>query len=365
MNEKERKINEDTPIELDEDTIGKKVDIDMGDQLLKSNFEKSELVNDKKEKVVKKAVPVDINDIKIIQKDDFQKEKDLKVALFGNKSAYQIISAQSGYTAQMLPLVHKDIVNLLNDNLGRYEYRKGVYQVVWEKILTTSVGRLSFEDWLKITSVEDLETFYYGIYCATFPNEGTFSFVCPKCGESSDYKINQNNLIRTTDKDKMKKLIDKVSKESVDLDSMKKISLIGKNESFKLTDSKIIVELRTPTLWDSLEILRTVPEKTIDRDTISITNMLYINRILIPSKEEEAEYIEEKSKAPILRTIDNLSVDDANELLNAVSDRVDDSRITYSIKEATCPKCGNIVKDIPLSLENILFTLIYEKTQQY
>jgi hypothetical protein len=316
-----------------------------------------------KEKVRKKAKVVDLSQLTVVNRNEIEKERDLTRALYGGKSAYQIVAAQSGYMAKVLPLVHKDQVNLYFSNLSLYEYKKNVYKVIWEKIHDTSVGKMPWEDWLKNTTVEDLETFFYGVYASTFPNEGSFSYTCPKCGEQHDYGVNHNNLIKTTDKDKMKLLIDNVSKNATTVEKMKEYSLIGKNEAIELSHSGIIVELRTPTLFDSLEILRTVPEKTINKDTLSITNMLYINKILIPSKDDNGIYAEETKKTTILRVIDSMPIDDANELQTAVLDRVDENRITYSIKNIKCTDCAHEVNDIPLSIEDVLFTLIFEKTQ--
>lgn len=310
----------------------------------------------------KKAKIVDLASLNVVNKTELDKERDLRNALYGNKAAFQIVAAQSGYMAKVIPLVHKDIVNLLYENVGRYEYKKSVFHVIWEKVFDTSVGKLSFDDFLRYTSIEDMETFYYGLYASTFPNEGSFRFRCRNCGAERDYTINHANLIKTTDKDKMKKLIEEVSRNATSIDKMKEYSLVGKNTAIQLSESKIIIELKTPTLFDSLEILRTVPEKTIDRDTVSITNMLYINKVLIPAKDGSG-YIEEIEKPKILRIIDNLAIDDANELEDAVFDRVDDNRITYSIKNFKCSECGHEVSEIPLSIEDILFTLIFEKAQ--
>jgi len=339
------------------------VEIDLFSDLDEAEYQSSLSENKViEEKPQKKARNIDLASVTVLNKNEIDKERDLRNALYGNKAAFQIVAAQSGYMAKVIPLVHKDIINLLYENVGRYEYKKSVFHVIWEKIFDTSVGKMSFDDFLKYTSIEDMETFYYGIYASTFPNEGSFRFKCRNCGAERDYTVNHANLIKTTDKDKMKKLIDEVSRNSTSIEKMKEYSLVGKNEAIQLSDSKIIIELRTPTLFDSLEILRTVPEKTIDRDTISITNMLYINKVLVPAKEGNG-YFEEINKPQILRIIDNMSIDDANELQDAVFERVDENRITYSVKNFKCSECKHEVEEIPLSIEDILFTLIFEKAQ--
>jgi hypothetical protein len=344
----------------EDDLIEKEVEVDYFEDL------QEEIIKDEtpseEEKPKRKAKIVDLEDLHIINKTEMDKERDLRNALYGNKAAYQIVAAQSGYMAKVLPLVHKDIINILGENVNRFEHQKSLYRVIWEKIHDTSIGKMSFEQWLRNTSVEDIETFYYGLYASTFPNEGLFRYTCPSCGTEHDYKVNHGNLIKTTDKEKMKDLIAKVSKDATTMEKMKEFSLIGKTQAIQLGDSGLIVELRTPSLFDLLEILRTVPEKTINRDSESIVYMLYVNKVYIPTKDNSG-YYEEIKKSAILRIIDNLPIDDANEFKDAVDERVDENRITYSLKNIKCIECGNEVKDIPISIENLLFTVIFEKAQ--
>ena len=313
------------------------------------------------EEVVRKAKKVDVSSLKIVDSNELDKERAIRGALYGNKSLFMIVAAQSGYTAKLVPLVHKDSVNILYSHLSRYEYKKALYKVIHEKIYDTGVGRMGFDEWLRSTTVEDVETFYYGLYCATFPNEGSFEVTCPHCGDMSDIMVNHKNLFTTTDLDKMKKTMAAVS-AITDKATMAAHSLIGKYDAFELTDSGIIAELRTPTLFDSLELLKTVPENIIDKDPVGLTNMLYINKMYVKEKNS-TNYIEVTNRETILKVIDSLSIDDAAELEDAVSDRVDDNRITYSIKNTKCPMCGKEINNIPISVEDLLFTLIFEKTQ--
>lgn len=348
--------------EFDDITFEKEVPFDFSEDISDASAEVVEEDTSKKKKKIKK---VDINKLTIVdERDPITKQRELKNALYGNKSAFMIVAAQSGYVAQIAPLVHKDAINILYSNLSRYEYKKNLFKVIYEKIVNFSVGKMTFDEWLKCTSVEDLETFYYGIYCATFPDEGTLSVQCPACGNTENYRVSNLNLTKTTDRKMMKKLIEEVSKNAIDKESMSKYSLVNKNEAFILDDSKFVIELKTPTLWDSLELLRLVPEEVIDKNTNSLTNMLYINEILVPREAgEKVQYTEHNDRQELLRIMDNLSIDDAQEIQDAVAERVDEHKISYSIKNYKCQNCGKEIKEIPISIEDILFTLIYEKIQ--
>lgn len=355
---------EDLPVDKEispADAIETTVDFDFSRHLNESK-EKAEIKKDDEVEPTKKkkAKKVDLQKLSINNTDPIRKEEDLRSALYGGKSAFQVAAVQSGYMAKMAPLVNKDIINILYDNLSRYEYKKTLFKVIYDKIVAISAGQMTFEEWLKSTSTEDIETFYFGLYCATFPNEGTYSFECPKCHNVETIKINHNNLIKTTDRTKIRKLIEEVRKVA-DKKTMKELSLVGKSETYELSDSGIIVDITTPSLWDALEVLRTVPETVIDRDEYSVTNMLYIKQMFIPAKDGSG-YAPETDRQEILRIIDNLSIDDSSEIRDLVNEHLNENRITYSIKNIICHNCQNETKDAPISIENILFTLIFEKT---
>lgn len=363
---KEEKESKQRSEELASDLIEGAIELDI-DSDLKSH-EKNEvevqLEDAEEEKPKKKRIKVDISNLSVIDdRDTISREQDLKNALYGGKQAFQVVAAQSGYTVKVIPLVHKDTINLLYSNLNRYEYRRAVYKVIYDKCVAFSVGKMTFEEFLKNTSVEDIESLYYGVYCSTFPNEGSFSMTCPECGEERTYKVNHSNLFKTSDRKAMTQLISKVSREATSREKMNEFSLLNKYDAFQLQDSGIVVELRTPSLWDSLELLRLVPESVIDKDQQSVTNMLYIKQLLIPVKGVKGSYSPITDRQEILRIIDNSSIDDASELVDAVAERVDNNRITYSIKNAKCPNCGAEIKEVPISIEDILFNLIFEHAQ--
>lgn len=346
------------------DVVEKEVEFDF-DKHIEETMETPIVESKEEKKEIKKAKKIDLSKLTVIDRNALEKEKDLKSVLYGGKTAFQIVAAQSGYMAKVMPLVNKDVVNLLYSNLSSYEYRKTIFKVIYDKVLGFSVGNMTFEEWLKSTSVGDIETFYYGIYCATFPNEGSFTFACPNCGQEQTFKINHKQLLKTTDKQKMKELVNEVSRNSMSKEAMYKYSLVNKTEGFELEDSGIMMELRTPSLWDLLEIFRTVPENVIDRDEDSVNCMLYIKRFLIPVKTENGvHFSEQKDGQEVLRIIDNLSIDDSTRLKNSLREREDANRISYSIKNLKCDKCKKEVEDTPISIEDILFTLIFEKTNQ-
>lgn len=352
-------------VKLNDDALEKLIPLDI-EEMVQSSLEKIGLPLDPEDVDIdilddemKEAKKVDINKLRInTSKSELEKSKDLRNVLYGNRSMYQIVAAQSGYTAQLLPLVYKDFISISNTQSSLYEEKLLMYRTIWEKIYKTSAGNLRFDEWTKVTSIEDLETFYFGLYNNTFPDEGEFSFACPSCGTVNSFKTDQSTLGKTSDSAAMKEHIKQISAKSVDRKTTAELSLLDKEEAYELDKSKIIIVIKNPSIWDSLDIIRRFPDE-IKKDALTITNLLYITRILIPDGKDG--YTEETNKRTILETVEHLSIDDGNQLAYAVASVVDKLRITYSIKNSTCPVCKYVTKEVPISMEDVLFTLISRK----
>jgi hypothetical protein len=312
-----------------------------------------------------KAKPIDPESVKkTVARNELDIESDLKRALFTGKSAFQIVAAQSGYIAKIAPLVNRDFVDLYNSSLSSFESRKLIFSIIYEKIIESSAGKMSFNDWLSSTSVGDLETFYYGLYCSTFGDEGIATMECPNCGESFQFTLNCRNLAKTADKDKMKERLDDVSKNANSAEDMRKFSLLSEKKTYSLPKSGILVELHMPSLYDMLAFLRTTPEKVAQaksQNPAYISTVLSISKVSIPMHDQSGLYTDVADSQKFIRIIDQLDIDDANALNDVVADMIENYHITYSVKGLSCPKCHKAIGDVPVNIEQILFTQIFRK----
>lgn len=316
-----------------------------------------------------KAVPVDPSTIKQSGRNGIEIESDLKRALYAGKSAFQIVAAQSGYTAKISPLVNSDFVDLYNSSLSLYDSRKLILNIIHEKIIETSAGDMSFNDWLANTSVGDLETFYYGVYCSTFGDDGIASIECPHCHKTIQFPLSCRNLVKTADKEKMQARLSDVSKNANSAADMKKYSLLSEKKSYRLPKSGLIVELKMPSLYDMLVFLKSTPEAIAESklsDPEYISTVLSIGKVLVPQKAPGGEilYSEITESEKISRILDQMDIDDANALSDITNDTFENYHITYSVKNVACPECHNEIGDIPVNIERILFTLIFRKASR-
>lgn len=307
----------------------------------------------------KKAEEIDISDIKIITAKAIERNKLLKEALYGKTSSIEITASQSGYSCKLSPLTNKDSFNILNSESTNFENTKTTYKTIYDKITEFSCGQMDFKTWLQKTSVGDLETFYYGLYCATFIDEGSFRFTCPECHEETQLKIKNKSLRKLYDFDEMKQLTDRIVKEAINLKAVDELSLVSKSAHIRVSKSKFIFEIKIPTLFDMLELYRTMDDKVLKKhNDTDINTLICTSGILIP--DNNGGYVADNERMDILNVIDSLHINDAAELRESILDILEKNHVSYAIQSVKCGKCGKEINDIPLDLKSILFTQIYE-----
>lgn len=345
-------------------------DIDIDDDEISDNKE-SEETEGEATKPVKRAkkkknldemlgiddvVPIDISEIKIIQKNAIEKNS-IITNLYSSRREYQIIAAQSGYSTTVSPLVNADVINLLNSSVTWYNYQKNLYKIVYDKIGDLP-GDMTFEQWLQRTSIEDIETFFHGIFSITFPKDGDISVDCPHCDNTSDIKINPKQLVQVDDAGTFKTRKNDILKNVVTIQDVAEKSMIGKKISFKLPDSGIIINVATPSLYAHLVIIKTFPEEVLQKNDMTLSYLLYTDSVFIPTEDG---YFADNDRNNLLKLIDNLSLDDAQYFRKAIERHTNTSKISYSIKNVKCPVCGHVTERVPISMQDILFTAISEK----
>ena len=306
------------------------------------------------------AEEVDDSKINIIQAKALDRNRMLMDALNLSTSTYEITLPQSGYSCKLSPLNNKDSFNILNTTSSEYENNRMTYKVIYSKIKEFSCGPMTFDEWLKNTSAGDLESFYYGLYCATFLDEGGFRFTCPEysCGHVTDHIIRNKSLRQVTNFDEMQKLITRITSESKSLTAMKQFSLLDKTSRIKLKKTGLILELKMPSLSDLLSLYQIFDEKVLRKHNDADMNaLLCINGFLIP--DGHGNYTPDTDKHDVLNVLDNLPMQDAAALKKAITSLLEKYHVSYTIKSVKCAKCGKEIKNVPVNLRAILFTKIY------
>lgn len=308
---------------------------------------------------------VDIDNIKFV-KADVTKQQQSLVSMFSSKPSYQVTCSQSGYMAKLSSLIYKDIVTITNSNLSNYENKKEIYKMLFSKIVGYSAEKWhpTFDEWLKATSLGDVDTLYYGVYCATFQDNSTIRYDCPWCGQAVVATIDNKKLVRVENRQEMLALTTRISKEADTIEKIQEFSSVSDRKenvrSLRLPDTKIIFSIQMPSLYKTLDILKAFTDEELATKSNDQLNILLSTKsVAIPDESGTYSFIE--SQKDIFALLDLLSVDDFAVLRKVVADMFDDKRITYCVENQTCTECGKKINRIPLDLEALLFFQISEK----
>lgn len=307
-------------------------------------------------------IVVDLNTIEIVEKSPLEQINDFNT-VFKNTSVYQIVAVQSGYSGEMSALTMKDINSINNSNVDLYNHKKKLYAAIHDHLENTSVGKLGFTDWLKITSYHDIETFLYGIYCQTFPEKNEFDVTCGSCKKNTNLIVNNETLVETRNQGLVMMKIDEIISNIHKAEELVGRSLVHTSSRIMLPESKIIVNIHTPSLWDHLEMLRTLDQNLLNNYATTLGLMLFTKNVYMMDvartlSTNKPSYYELKDKAKILDTFTKLSIKDGKYLEDSINERSEKYEISYSVKNAKCMHCGDSLGNIPISMENALFTLI-------
>jgi hypothetical protein len=310
-----------------------------------------------------KNITIDINNIEFTEKSPLEKIDDIDFILNG-KPTFQVVANQSAYIAHMESIRLADINSMTNSSGDIYATKQKLYKTIHSKINTTSVGKIDFKTWLKVTSFYDLPSLMYGIYCQTFPGDTTFEISCRHCQENTDVVVNNDTLISVKDEETYSKLNEIINNNKKAEDLLNN-SIVNKYSRSVLPESKILVDIQTPSLWNHLELLASVDKRTIGEMEDVIGTMMFIKNLFVLDMKElqrtgKPKYYPISDKNQIINILRNLEVYDAKALGDAIAERSDKYAIGYKIQNFKCSKCSNDVGEIPVDVEQLLFSQILQ-----
>lgn len=310
------------------------------------------------EKDLKELKPLDgISGIRRVELiDNFRAKEKLE-----SRRSREAFLPQSKYTISLSAFTRRELLTLQSLIRSEEVYREEAYKIIHSHILSTSLGDLTLEEFLKNTSFLDLDTLSFLAYTATFKNKGTYSFECPDpdCGEIIEVKLNNDSLIKLSNSELYNTMKEAANKEDYTLDKLKKDPefFLNKKTYLKLDDSGFIIVMSEPSLAEDAWTLRFSSDKRLVNDERMLGALECIDEIRVPVSDTEMVVIRDKEE--ILEEIDKLSFYDQKEILDASDEIIYGNIISYEMNEVTCPKCGKTYTDLPINMSNILFYLIY------
>jgi hypothetical protein len=307
-------------------------------------------------------ITVDLNNITITEKPPLKQMEDRNIIFDSNVSTFFVCCCQSGYSASMsgLTLAEKNAIN--NSNLDLFQSKQKLYKTVYNKIQSMSIPKPKFDDWLKMTSMGDWATLLFGVYCQTFIDNNDFDITCGNCGKTTSVTVDNQTLVEVKDKNVYAK-IEEIIGGYKTAEEVVANAILYKKERIMLNDSKIIIDVKNPTLWDNLYMIRTTNSNTLSEYSDTLSVMLFISDMYMLDVRNtyntgKATYYKVTERSAILDNLLNLSNADGEQLEDSIENKLGKYNITYEIHNCTCMHCKKKLPNIPVDMETVLFTRI-------
>lgn len=331
-----------------------------------------------------------LNSIKIVPFNGKKLIKQRQNQLANSKKT-PICALSSNIFCEVSGFSYSDLTQLNAERNDGYIDRRRQIEVLYKKILNPNVP-LSFDTFLRATSIYDEEAFYFGAFKSTFGDKVKIPLTCQHedCQHSFTYEIDVDDLIISKNYINMG---DKV-KDIMSMHNIKDLeeSDVNKIRRFRLSSGHVI-DICHPSLHTLLEktikLVANSPLATDEKYNDIIDLLPFISAIYVPVVPEgdtrlaseispaELDYIEisiaENDKLKVARAkltalcdeILTLGYNSVMEISKFIMDRVTSIQEQFSmgLVDVVCPKCGRPLgaksngheNFIPIKIRELIF----------
>lgn len=331
-----------------------------------------------------------LNTIKIVP---FNGKKIIKQRLNNqvNSKKTPVCALSSNIFCEVSGFSYSDLTQLNAERNDGYIDRRRQLEVLYKKILNPNVP-LSFDTFLRTTSIYDEEAFYFGAFKSTFGDKVKIPLTCQHedCQHSFTYEIDADDLIISKDYITMgDKVKDIMSMHNIrDLED----SDVNKVKRFRLSSGHII-DICHPSLHTLLEktikLVSNSPLATDEKyndiiDLLPFISALYVpvvpdgdTRLASEISPAELDFIEvsidegdklKVSRAKLMALCDEiltLGYNSVMEISKFIMDRVTaiQEQFSMGLVDVVCPKCGRPLgarsngqeNFIPIKIRELIF----------
>jgi len=319
-----------------------------------------------------KALPrADVNNIQIVDdsSDPLAVEKNLSILREADISpATPVIAFKSAYRASMSPMSNSEKIALRNLSGSAADQTLKLVNLIHRKISESSIGKMSFQEFLKITAEEDYETLLYGIYASTYPNAVEYRLTCPHCGTVLNVKIEPKYLIQVLDTSTTGAYVQKLLDGYQEGRAFLKDALVNNISREELDVSRMIFEFRTPSLEHMLRNQREIARLQSSYESELVGLMRFIKAVYVPKLDNYTggaiQYSTVSNNEGVLDILNTLSSEDIRQVRKTIASRSNTYRIDYKIPTINCSqaKCSKAIEDITIDMTQLLFTGITAET---
>lgn len=279
-----------------------------------------------------------------------------------NHLSTPIVLISSGYTAVMRGASVYEITELAIDTNDPMQDAITKWTMLYDKIESTSLGKMTFNEFLRNTAASDYNMLVYGVLAATYPNADKFPLNCKKdkCKTEFLHEYDIRSLIRVEQfTEKQKEMFMRIA----DASHIEEEAIAVHNESpvmnkkaIKLPMSGYIINLHVTSAYDliynSFKALNTAKEKDKKFNTAAVIATA-VHSFLI--EDEDGAYDEFTNSMDICKIIYSLDSVDMK-ILDAQSEEINkDTNVSFGFIDVRCPQCGTVTPILEIDVESVLF----------
>lgn len=325
------------------------------------NFTDEEREKLEKSKKIKleEVETVDLSTIKVKKrkkKDDFNKI----INRVTNITTTNIVLPASGYTAAIKGCSAYELISLIEENKNALINAQNKWSLIYNKLESTSLGKMSFDEFLHNTASVDYNTFIYGLLCSTYPDDDKLPITCTKCKKEFDHNYSTRSLIRVEKMDEelqdtIMKIVDN-SVSEVDAKRVHEEAPVSMIKKIKLPVSGIIADVYVQSAYDLInKSIKELQENKDSKYNNTAVMSTFIKSFYIPDEDEPGTYFEVDNANEISQTLYSLSDMDVLVIRKVSDNLIEHVTVEYGLMDITCPHCKHYTPTLDLELENILF----------
>ena len=249
------------------------------------------------------------------------------------------------------------------------------YQFCYDNLVTTSIGKLSLQEFITHTSMNDLNILLFNILRASEADEQTVTLTCgaSSCAKDYDVKYNVSELLDTdTITDELAAQIEEIVKARDIYDNAQAKHnaspvMTAKYMQVEYPDKTVIIVMKSPDGSIAIERMNILADIAKQYSTFIVGLLMYVPRVYITftmEGETNPATYEITDPMAIAETLSELNDSSVQAVTNLITDMQSYDAMTYSFKgQYKCPHCGRIETRVPCELERLIFFRVQKAMQ--
>jgi hypothetical protein len=273
--------------------------------------------------------------------------------------ASNVVLPASQYTAVLKGCTPYELMELVTENPSQLIVQEAKWGLIYSKIESTSIGKMTYNQFLQNTATADYPVLVYGILCATYPDDDKFPLTCQKegCKHLFEHYYSVKSLIRAEKmseelKIKFAAIVDH-SHTSDDAKAFHDTCPVISLKRIQLPMSGYVLDISMQSAYDFMykSIKELQDNKEEKYNQAAITSSI-VRSIFIPDGDE---YLQFDNPIDITKAIYHLNSTDLKILYKTAQELFDHTAFEFGLMNVVCPNCRTKTNTVPVDVESILF----------